>query len=92
MIYVDTSLLISYVNLKDPNHFKAERIVSSINSERKVVSMLVLIELASVLFRDNLEKPLDLALYSQELIGAEISEVDYNDVLKKAFRISPNPV
>ncbi|MBS7635522.1 PIN domain-containing protein [Candidatus Bathyarchaeota archaeon] len=88
MIYVDTGLIISYVDLKDPNHVKAERIVSSINSERKVVSMLVLVELASVYSRAGLEKPLELALYSLELIGAEILEIDHNEVLRKAFRMT----
>ncbi|MEM2939905.1 MAG: PIN domain-containing protein, partial [Candidatus Bathyarchaeia archaeon] len=57
-------------------------------SERKVVSMLVLIELASVYSRAGLEKPLELALYSLELIGAEILEIDHNEVLRKAFRIT----
>lgn len=88
MIYVDTSLIISYVDLKDPNHVKAERIVSSINSERKVVSMLVLVELASVYSRAELEKPLELALYSLDLIGAEILEIDHNEVLRGAFRMT----
>lgn len=89
MIYVDTSLVISYVDSKDPNHAKAERIVSSINSERKVVSILVLVELASVYSRAGLEKPLELALYSLELISAEVFEIDYNEVLRKAFIITP---
>ncbi|MEM2849023.1 MAG: PIN domain-containing protein [Candidatus Bathyarchaeia archaeon] len=89
MIYVDTSLVISYVDSKDPNHAKAERIVSSINSERKVVSILVLVELASVYSRAGLEKPLELTLYSLELISAEVFEIDYNEVLRKAFIITP---
>ena len=89
MIYVDTSLIISYMDLKDPNHREAERIIDDISSEKKVASMLVLVELASVYSRAGLEKPLELALYSLELIGAEVAEVDYNEALKRAFKMTP---
>ena len=89
MIYVDTSLIISYMDLKDPNHRRAEKIIDNISSEKKVASMLVLVELASVYSRAGLEKPLELALYSLELIGAEVAEVDYNEALKRAFKMAP---
>ena len=89
MIYVDTSLIISYMDLKDPNHQKAERIIDDISSEKKVASMLVLVELASVYSRAGLEKPLELALYSLELMDAEVAEVDYNEALKRAFKMAP---
>ena len=77
------------MDLKDPNHDKAERIISNISSEKKVVSMLVLVELASVYSRARLEKPLELALYSLELIGAEVAEVDYDEALRRAFKMAP---
>lgn len=89
MIYIDTSLIISYVDLKDSSHEKAERIVSNISSESKVVSMLVLVELASVYSRAGLEKSLELALYSLELMGAKMHEIDYSEVLRRAFKIAP---
>ena len=77
------------MDLKDPNHDKAERIMSDISSEKKVVSTLVLVELASVYSRARLEKPLELALYSLELIGAEVAEVDYDEALRRAFKMAP---
>ncbi|MCD6465241.1 PIN domain-containing protein [Candidatus Bathyarchaeota archaeon] len=76
------------MDLKDPNHRRAEKIIDNISSEKKVVSMLVLVELASVYSRAGLEKPLELALYSLELIGAEVAEVDYNEALKRAFKMA----
>lgn len=88
MIYLETSLIISYIDLKDPNHAKAEEIISNISLEEKVTSMLVLVELASVYSRAKLDRPLELALYSIELTDAKIIEVDYNEVLRKAFKIA----
>ncbi|GBC71201.1 tRNA(fMet)-specific endonuclease VapC [Candidatus Calditenuaceae archaeon HR02] len=89
MIYVDTSLIISYVDEKDPQHNVAEKLVQDIRGEKLVVSSLVLTELASVYSRAGLEKPLQLAMYSVELIGAELVEIDFNETLKQSFRLAP---
>lgn len=89
MIYVDTSVIISYVDLKDINHVKAKEIVKNIKSEVKVISKLVLVELTSVFSRARLDKPLETALYSAKLVGAEVVEVDYNEVLRRTFKIVP---
>ena len=89
MIYVDTSVIISYVDVKDPNHGLAENIVGYLKSKRAVVSYLVLVELASVYSRAGLDKPLELALYSIDLVGAEIVKVDFNEVLKYSFKYAP---
>lgn len=89
MIYVDTSIIISYVDLKDINHVKAEEIVRNIKSEVKVISKLVLVELTSVFSRARVNKPLEIALYSAKLVGAEVVEVDYNEVLRRTFKMVP---
>ena len=89
MIYVDTSIIISYVDVKDPSHGLAENIVGYLKSKRAVVSYLVLTELASVYSRAGLDKPLELSLYSVDLVGAEMAKVDFNEVLKYAFKYAP---
>ncbi len=58
-------------------------------SERAVVSYLVIVELASVYFRAGFNKPLELALYSIDLVDAGIVKVNFNDVLKYAFKYAP---
>ncbi|MEM1941051.1 MAG: PIN domain-containing protein [Candidatus Caldarchaeum sp.] len=90
MIYVDTSLIISYVDERDPQHTVAEKLVQDIKKEKLVVSSLVLTELASVYSRAGLEKPLQLAIYSAELIGAERVKIDFNEALKQSFRLAPS--
>lgn len=88
MIYLDTSLIISYVDERDPRHADAEEFVKSLGSEKSVISQLVLVELASVYSRADLENPLQLALYSIELMGAENVDVDFSEVLKQAFKLA----
>ncbi len=86
--YIDTSVIVSYVDEADPNHEKAVALVSGI-SGRRVVSRLTLAELASVYSRAGLGDPLPLAIYSVKRVGAELVEVDFNEVLKEAFARAP---
>lgn len=88
MIYVDTSLVISYMDLRDPNHDKAVKLIEAFRSERYVVSMLVLVELASVYSRAMFEKPLELALYSLEKVGAKLVKLNFDDAVKQAFKLA----
>ncbi|GBC68582.1 tRNA(fMet)-specific endonuclease VapC [archaeon HR01] len=90
MIYVDTSLIISYADERDPQHAVAEKLIQDIKTEKLVVTSLVLTELESVYSRAGLEKPLQLAMYSAELIGAERVEIDFNEALKQSFRLAPS--
>ena len=64
MIYLDTSLIISYVDEEDPRHADAEELIESVGLEKRVISPLVLVELASVYSRASLENPLQPAFYS----------------------------
>ncbi|RLE90825.1 MAG: VapC toxin family PIN domain ribonuclease [Thermoprotei archaeon] len=89
MIYLDTSLIISYVDEEDPHHANAEEFVESLGSEKRVISPLVLVELASVYSRASLENPLQLAFYSVELVRAELMDIDFNEVLKQSLMLAP---
>jgi len=71
MTCIDTDVIISFVDEKDPNHEKALRLVNKLPKDR-ATSMLTLVELASVYSRARLEKPLALALYSIDVIRQEL--------------------
>lgn len=87
MTYLDTSLLIAYVDEKDSNHIKAEKILSKIS--KRMVSSLVKVELAATYSRAGLSHPVDHALYSIKKTGAETADIDFNKVLKEALKLAP---
>ena len=88
MIYIDTNVIISYVDEKDPNYDKVVAMSMQLDRER-VVSQLTLLELASICARAELEKPIPLALYSIKRFGASIVEADLNIVMKESLRHVP---
>lgn len=88
MIYIDTNVIISYIDEADPNHAKAVELVDSISDDR-VVSKLTLVELISVFSRAGLEEPISLAFYSIKSIKANMIEVNFNEVLNKAILYAP---
>lgn len=88
MIYLDTSFIVSYMDIKDANHKLATQIYQNITNERKVVSQLVLLEISTVYARSGLDKPLELGIYSIEKIGAELINVDMNEAIKEALMFS----
>ena len=87
MIYIDTNVVISYVDQLDQNHGKARRLLDTLNGDR-VVSELTKVELASVFSRAGFEDPLALSLYSIRKVDARIVNVDFNRVLVKAAEMS----
>ncbi|MEM3629583.1 MAG: PIN domain-containing protein [Nitrososphaeria archaeon] len=87
MIYVDTNVIISFVDGLDSNHEKALKLLVSLK-DGKVVSKLTLIELASVSFRAGLEDPLALAMYSIRRSSLELADIDFNVVLGNAFKMA----
>ena len=89
MIYLDTNVIISFIDEADPNHLLAADFLKGIGKERVVVSRLTLVELASVYSRAELEEPLSLAIYSVEKVGAEVVEADLDEVLVQSFRLAP---
>jgi len=88
MIYIDTNVIISYVDEKDPNHDKVMTISMQLDKER-IVSQLTLLELASIYARAELEKPIPLAMYSIKRFGASIVEADLNIIVRESLRHVP---
>ncbi len=88
MIYVDTNVIIAFIDELDPNHSKAVELLKSLKGDR-VVSKLTLIELASVYSRANLDDPLALSIYSVKHIGAKVVDIDFNEILIHAFKLAP---
>jgi predicted nucleic acid-binding protein len=87
MIYLDTNVIISYVDELDSKHGDAERLFSILENDR-VVSKLTLAEIASAFSRANLDNPIALALYSIEQSGAKFVDVDFNDIIIKAPKLA----
>lgn len=87
MIYLDTSIIISYIDEADPNHTKALKIFDKLD-ERRITSRLTLVELTSVYSRAGLDDPLALAIFSINKAEAEIGEVDFNKILTNALKLS----
>ncbi|MEM0119786.1 MAG: PIN domain-containing protein [Thermofilaceae archaeon] len=85
---MDTSVIVAYIDEADANHAKAVDIARQLEDHVKVVSELVLVELASVFSRAGFSEPLGLAIYSVRLIGAQLTQVDFKEVFHVALRYS----
>jgi predicted nucleic acid-binding protein len=88
MIYIDTNVIVSYVDEKDPYHDKVVNTSMQLDRER-IVSQLTLLEPASIYARAELEKPIPLAMYSIKRFGASIVEADLNIVMRESLRYVP---
>jgi len=88
LIYIDTNIIISYMDEADANHSRAVKLIQSLRGERLVASRLALVELVSVYSGARLEGPQALALYSIREAGVHLAEISFNDVLSLAFRLS----
>ncbi|MEB3756262.1 MAG: type II toxin-antitoxin system VapC family toxin [Desulfurococcales archaeon] len=87
MIYLDTSVIVSYMDESDSNHAKSISLLNKIR-DKKVASELTIVELSSVYSRAGLENPLALSLYSVKKVGANVIDVDFNQVLMYASKLS----
>lgn len=87
MIYLDTSVIISYVDELDSKHQDAKKLFKVLESNR-VISKLNLVELISIFSRANLDNPMAFALYSIEQSGAKVIDVDFNNVIAKAPKLA----
>ena len=90
MEYIDTNILISYIDKNDPKHPIAERLLSEYPN--KIISELNIIEMRSVLSRNNLlEEEID-ALMDYLLIKnrIQIESVDINKSIVKGNEIVNN--
>ena len=88
MIYIDTNVIVSYVDEKDLNHDKVVAMSMRLGKE-KAVSQLTLLELASIYARAEFEKPIPLAMYSIKRFDASIVETDLNIIIKESLRYVP---
>ena len=88
MIYLDTSVIISYVDELDANHGVARQLIEEYKGNKKIVSWLTLVELSSVYSRAGMKSPASLAIYSIKEVGAEIVDLDMEKVLREAFMLS----
>ena len=70
-VYIDTCVIMSYVDETDPNHERAVRLVEGLGGNR-FVSMLSLVELASVYSRAGLGNPSPWPCTRLELWGGEL--------------------
>ncbi|MHB1709730.1 MAG: type II toxin-antitoxin system VapC family toxin [Thermoplasmataceae archaeon] len=88
MNYIDTNVIISYLNKKDVNHSRALKILDK--GDRMITSPIGILELRSVLSRttnldgDEIEAFVD---YLPE-IKLEVPEVDMNTVFSSASEIA----
>ena len=86
--YIDTNVIIAFINNRDSNHARALKIFNY--SNRKVTSMIAVLELKSVLSRttklsvDEIEAFVD---YLPE-INVEVPEVDANKIIRNATDIA----
>jgi predicted nucleic acid-binding protein len=88
LIYIDTNVIVSYVDEKDPNHDKVVAMFKQLERER-VVSQLTLLELSSIYARAELERPIPLAISSIKRFNASMIETDLNIIMKESLRRVP---
>ena len=83
MEYIDTSVLIAFIDKNDGKHYIAETLLKKYNN--KIITKLNLIEMKSVLSRINLKTEEMEALIDYLLIKGEIKvvEVDMNKSIIK---------
>ena len=90
MEYIDTNILISYIDKNDPKHTIAERSLNEYSN--KIISELNIIEMRSLLFRNNLlEEEID-ALMDYLFIKnhIQIESIDLNKSIVKGIEIVNN--
>ena len=88
MIYLDTCVIIAFIDELDPMHECACTLLGDLKDKR-VANRLTLVELASVYSRAGIENSLALAIHSLERVNAEIVELDFDDVLMHALKLAP---
>ncbi|MBO3833223.1 MAG: PIN domain-containing protein [Candidatus Brockarchaeota archaeon] len=87
MIYLNTNVIISYVDELDPKHDDAIRLLNTLKGDR-LVSRLTLLELVSVFSRADSDNPMAFALYSIEKTGAKVKDIDFNTMVDEALKLA----
>ena len=90
MEYIDTNILISYIDKNDPKHSMAEQLFSEYSN--KIISELNIIEMKSVLSRSNLMEEQMYALIDYLLIKSDIKikPIDINESIMKGNEVVNN--
>jgi len=86
LVYLDTNVVIAYIDESDSQHSKAVEIVEIF--DKKEISKLVLTELASVLARAGYENYLTLTIYAAKAVKAIVLDVDFDEVYKYAIKLA----
>ena len=87
-IYIDTNVIVSYINEKDPLHGDAAKLLHTLRNRHKLVaSQIVLVELYSVYSRTMNLSDIELEAlveYSFRKPGIELRNVDCGELVNKA--------
>ncbi len=87
MIYVDTNVIVAYVNENDPLHETAARLLDKLKDKKLVASRLVVVELYAVYSRVMKVSDVELEAlveYSLEKTGVSVQDVDCHELFFKA--------
>jgi predicted nucleic acid-binding protein len=88
MNYIDTNIIIAYLNVNDVNHSRASKAINHMDD--KVTSQIGLMELRSVFSRTTKLNEDEIEAYVDYLatIKIEVPEVDINKTFRNAAQIS----
>ena len=88
MKYIDTNVIISYLNNEDINHSKALKLLN--NNENVTTSSVTLLELRAVLSRTTNLSENEIEAFIDYLpeVNIDIPEIDINNVLNYASEIA----
>ena len=89
MDYVDTNVILAYLNANDTNHSRAINLWNTADS--KITSIIAVLELRSVLARTTGLTVEETEAYVEYLpeIGIHVPDIDMNEVLNGAAEIAP---
>ncbi len=88
MIYIDTCVIVAYINPRDPLHERSARALSKAPVDERVCSQVTVLELFSVLSRalSVSDEELEAAVeYSLRKTGASVVRVDWEKLYWKAI-------
>lgn len=88
MNYIDTNVILCFLNEDDANHDKAVRLWEL--KESKVASEITLLEIRSVISRKANLKEAEIEAYIEYLpeLGVRVPEIDLNGVFNRSMEIA----
>ncbi len=88
MNYIDTNVILSYLNKRDVNYHKAFKLWSI--KEQKVISEVTLLEIRSVLARTTKLNEQEIEAYIEYLpeTGVKIAEGDLYEIFRRAPEVA----